>query len=157
MDEITIQQADFDDLDQQHAIIELLDMYARDPMGRDAPLEESARLRLIHGLRSHPCSLVLLAYAGDAPVGILTAFEGFSTFAARRLLNIHDVAVAPDHRGHGVGIKLLEAVETLARERGYCKLTLEVRQDNLPAQMLYRRFGFNADEAAMVFWTRPLS
>lgn len=156
MDAVVIQQADFDDLDHQHAIIELLDMYARDPMGRGAPLEESVRLGLIHGLRSHPGSLVLLAYAKDTPVGVLTAFEGFSTFAARRLLNIHDIAVAPNHRGQGVGIKLLETVETLALERGYCKLTLEVRQDNLPAQMLYRRLGFNDEEAAMAFWTKPL-
>ena len=156
MNEFTIQQADFDDLDHQHAIIELLDMYARDPMGQNAPLEESVRLQLIQGLRSHPCSLVLLAHAGDTPVGILTAFEGFSTFAARRLLNIHDVAVLPEYRGRGAGKGLLEAAETLARERGYCKLTLEVRQDNLPAQVLYRWFGFNADEAAMAFWTRPL-
>ena len=37
----------------------------------------------------------------DKPVGLATTFEGFSTFAAKPLINIHDIAVLPDYRGRG--------------------------------------------------------
>ena len=39
-----------------------------------------------------------------------------STFARQPLLNIHDVAVHPAHRGHGIGKQLLAEAERLARE-----------------------------------------
>jgi ribosomal protein S18 acetylase RimI-like enzyme len=76
-------------------------------------------------------------------VGAAVCFVGFSTFRARGLINVHDLAVLPDWRGYGIGGRLLGAVEGLARRRGYCKVTLEVRLDN-PAQRLYRRSGYGA-------------
>jgi ribosomal protein S18 acetylase RimI-like enzyme len=58
------------------------------------------------------------------------------------LLNIHDLAVLPEHRGRGVGRALLAAVEEHARRKGCCKLTLEVQDDNPRARALYDKFGF---------------
>jgi len=86
--------------------------------------------------------VILLAWAGETPVGIAVCFRGFSTFAARPNLNLHDVAVRPDHRGRGVGRGLLQAVEARARALGCCKLTLEVLTGNGPALQAYTRFGF---------------
>jgi GNAT superfamily N-acetyltransferase len=43
---------------------------------------------------------------------------------------------------------LLIEVETLARARGHCKVTLEVREDNAVALGLYRRLGFGSGEGA---------
>jgi ribosomal protein S18 acetylase RimI-like enzyme len=37
---------------------------------------------------------------------------------------------------------MLAEVEAIARERGACKLTLEVLQGNAPAITLYERIGF---------------
>jgi len=74
---------------------------------------------------------------------LAVCFTGFSTFRARALYNIHDLAVLPAWRGRGVGRRLLRAVEAQARERGYCKITLEVRADN-PAAGLYRQLGYGA-------------
>jgi ribosomal protein S18 acetylase RimI-like enzyme len=85
---------------------------------------------------------VLLALEGERPVGMAICFVGFSTFQARPLLNIHDLAVVPDCRGQGIGRALLAEAEKQALLRGCCKLTLEVREDNLPARSLYERFGF---------------
>jgi ribosomal protein S18 acetylase RimI-like enzyme len=76
------------------------------------------------------------------PVGIVTCFVGFSTFAARPLINIHDLYVTGDCRRTGVARSLLETVEQKARELGCCKLTLEVQENNQPALALYGRFGF---------------
>jgi len=77
-----------------------------------------------------------------APSARRSASWASSTFAARPLLNLHDLAVLPERRGLGVGRALLEAVEARARDLGCCKLTLEVRQDNARAQALYESFGF---------------
>jgi ribosomal protein S18 acetylase RimI-like enzyme len=88
------------------------------------------------------------------------AFIGFSTFHARPLLNIHDLAVVPGRRGKGVGRALLTAAEAHAGELGCCKLTLEVQDDNTPARQLYERFGFRnvvyGDSGPTRFLSKPV-
>ncbi len=54
--------------------------------------------------------------------------------------HITTLAVDPDHRGRGIGARLLLAL-TLAARRRRTSLTLEVASDNLAAHALYRRFG----------------
>jgi ribosomal protein S18 acetylase RimI-like enzyme len=142
MCEVTVIEADLNDCQHQTAILQLINAYARDPMGDGRDLPAVVRDRLISGLRQHPTSLVFLAFDAEIPVGIAVCFVGFSTFAARPLINIHDLAVIPDYRGLGIGRLLLKGVEAKGRELGCCKLTLEVREDNHRAQRLYQRFGF---------------
>jgi GNAT superfamily N-acetyltransferase len=112
-------------------------------MGNGAPLAAPVLERLIPGLRNHPTTFVLLAYAAAEAVGIATCFLGFSTFHARPLLNLHDLAVAPAHRRHGIATRLLAAVEQKARALGCCRLTLEVQENNSPARRTYARAGFS--------------
>jgi GNAT superfamily N-acetyltransferase len=146
--EIEIQAADLTNPLDACALMALLDAYAADPMGAGAPLAETARRELLPALRAFPGASVLLARVADAPVGVAVCFTGFSTFRARPLTNVHDLAVLPGWRGHGIGRRLLAAVEALARERGHCKVTLEVREDNAAARTLYRRLGFGAGAGA---------
>ncbi len=56
--------------------------------------------------------------------------------------HIATIAIHPDFRSHGFGKKLL--VESLRRSilHGAILATLEVREHNLPAQQMYRDFGF---------------
>lgn len=129
------------------AVIELLDAYATDAMGDGQGLQQETRDRLIPALRQVPGAVVLLAWARERAVGLAICFPGFSTFQARPLLNIHDLAVLPDQRSRGIGSALLTAAEAEARRRGCCKLTLEVREDNPPAQGLYRKLGFGAGKS----------
>jgi ribosomal protein S18 acetylase RimI-like enzyme len=154
-------QADLQQPDHQAAVLTLVDAYSRDPMGDGAPLSAAARARLIPGLRQHPTTLVLLAYDGDTPVGVAVCFVGFSTFAARPLVNLHDVAVLPSHRGRGVGRALLAAVEAQARELGCCKLTLEVLDQNHRALRTYvaagfKRYALQPGTGEAIFLTKPL-
>ncbi len=142
MNDVMIVQANLDDSVHQRAVVEMVNAYARDPMGRGEDLPAAVRAGLIDGLRGHPMSLIFLALDGGRPVGIAVCFVGFSTFFAKRLINVHDLAVVPEYRYKGVGRRLLERVEATARERGYCKVTLEVHAVNLPAQRLYRNVGF---------------
>lgn len=139
---ILIVEAKLDQPAHQEAVLKLVDAYSMDPMGDGKPLSEEARNRLVPGLQQHPTTLIFLAFMGDQPIGIAVCFLGFSTFAARSLLNIHDIGVLPAHRGRGVGRHLLVAVERKAREMGCCKLTLEVLENNHRAREVYEAAGF---------------
>lgn len=57
--------------------------------------------------------------------------------------HITTVGVAPEHRRRGLAKKLLVHVEEALKKRGINTIFLEVRVDNLPAQMLYRNFGYS--------------
>lgn len=159
--EIEIIEANLDRRQHQQAIVDLLDAYARDPIVDGKPLDEHVRRDLIAGLREHPTTIVLLACHGERPVGIAVCFRGFSTFYARPLINIHDLAVLPDYRGCGTGRRLLEAVERKARDSGCCKLTLEVRQNNGRARRIYEAAGFaqganEQPDSGFLFLSKPL-
>jgi len=157
---IRVRLADLNLPEDGYHVVELLDMYSREPLGQAAPLAEDVRGRLLPGLREHPTSLILLAFDESSAVGIAVCFVGFSTFAARPLLNIHDLAVRPESRGCGAGRALLHAAQQQAVQRGCCKMTLEVRNDNHIARQLYRDFGFasgNDDSSAYAFWTKYLT
>jgi ribosomal protein S18 acetylase RimI-like enzyme len=138
---LLVRRADLADAADAAAIVALIDAYAQDPRGGGKPLPAEVRQRLVPGLAAHPTSRVWLAFEGSQPVGVCVAFVGYSTFNARPLLNIHDLAVLPGQRGRGVGRALLAAAESQAIGEGCCKLTLEVLEDN-PARHLYQRFGF---------------
>jgi ribosomal protein S18 acetylase RimI-like enzyme len=142
-DDTHILTADFANAQHTDAIIAVLETYARDPVGGGEPLPAGVRAQLVGDLARLGNSLVLLAFAaGDMPVGVAICFFGYSTFKARPLLNVHDLAVVPEWRGRGVGRGLLTEAERLARMRDCCKLTLEVQDSNLPTFGLYRDFGF---------------
>jgi len=161
MPSVEILEADLSRPEHQEAVVELLDAYAADPMGNGEPLSVEVRRTLIPGLRQHPTTVVFLAWRGDEAIGIAVCFRGFSTFNARPLINIHDLAVLPACRGQGVGRELLQAVERKAREMGCCKLTLETQENNHRARRVYTAAGFAQavyEEAAggSLFLAKPL-
>ena len=146
--------------------ITLLDHYARDQMGGGEPLGDSVKTGLVSSLHARPHAISLLAYykeecEEEQAVGLLNAFEAFSTFANKPLINIHDIVVKDGYRGCGVGQQLLSAIEKIANVRGCCKLTLEVLLGNELAKNSYQKFGFNSyvlDESAghALFWEKKL-
>ena len=142
MSTITIVATDFSRADHCTAFIELLDHYARDPMGGGEGLGDEARSHLTERLAARSDCVSLLAFSDGQAVGLLNAFEGFSTFAARPLLNIHDIVVHASRRGRGLGRALLASAEGIARQRNCCKLTLEVLSGNAVARSAYAACGF---------------
>lgn len=137
-----IHRADYRDPAHADALVAMLDAYARDMAGGGHPLSEFAKTHLVAELAARPQAFSVLAFDGAQPVGLVNCIEGFSTFACRPLVNVHDVVVLASHRGQRVGELMLVEVEAIARERGACKLTLEVLQGNAPAIKLYERIGF---------------
>jgi GNAT superfamily N-acetyltransferase len=141
---IEVVRVRYDDPAHAAALLDLMDAYSRDPAGGGEPLSDFARDNLVGQLAARPFVFSVLAFDGDTPAGLINAIEGFSTFACRPLVNVHDVVVAPGHRGRGIAGQMFAAVESIARERGACKLTLEVLDGNAPARALYQRLGFSA-------------
>ena len=82
----------------------------------------------------------------------------FGAFVAERLVGWCDINEKPretlahsgvlgmgvlnDHRGRGIGAALLEATLKDAREKGFKRVELTVRVDNVRATSLYEKFGF---------------
>ncbi|MEO5794233.1 MAG: GNAT family N-acetyltransferase [Rhodoferax sp.] len=139
---LQVRRVDYRDPMEAASLLQLLDIYAQDPMGGGAPLAEAVKVRLCADLAQRPHAASFIAWLGDEPIGLANCFEAYSTFKAQPLLNIHDLAVHPAHRDRGVGQALLAAVAQHAQARGCCKLTLEVLTGNAAAIASYTRFGF---------------
>jgi GNAT superfamily N-acetyltransferase len=139
---ITLTDVDLSLPEHADAVTGLISRYARDPMGGGQDLAADVKAVLVQRLRARSDYVGVLAFDGAAAVGLVNCFEGFSTFLAKPLMNVHDVYVEPEYRGQGLSRRMLQRVEHIARARGCGKLTLEVLDGNLPAISSYRRFGF---------------
>ncbi len=154
--------ADLSDPRHAKTMVDLLDAYACDAMGGGEGLSVYTKTHLAGALAQRTGVHVLLAFVNDTPAGLANCMEGFSTFACKPLLNIHDVYVAPAFRGTGLSKRLLGKAEALAQSLGCCKLTLEVLEGNKVAQASYAGFGFagyQLDPAAgrAMFWQKKLT
>ncbi len=158
---VTVTRTRLDAPVHRDALLHLLDEYASGPTGRGYPLDDAARRALPDVLAARPHFLGWLAFVGAEPAGLINCFEGVSTFRARPLLNIHDIAVSPRFQRRGIARALLAAAQAEAQARGCCKLTLEVLEGNTGALRAYEQAGFHAyalDPALgrAVFLEKPL-
>jgi ribosomal-protein-alanine N-acetyltransferase len=88
----------------------------------------------------------LIGPAGESPnLDTQEAFAAAGFTLSRHVSGEEElllIAVRPEHRGQGLGRKLLEALENDARGRGAKQLFLEMRSNN-PAESIYRARGFS--------------
>lgn len=143
------------------AILYLLNEYAKDDMGGGEELSAYAKANLIAELRKRQGTHIVLAFVDNSPAGLAICFEGFSTFACKPLLNIHDIVVLKKYRGRGISKRLLAKAEEIALGLGCCKLTLEVLEGNSVAQAAYKASGFAGYEldpklGKAMFWQKKL-
>ena len=109
-------EADLNDEAIAKEVIELLNGYAEDFFGGNEPLSEYTRTNLINELRKLPTSHVFLARDMENSkefVGLAMCFEGFSTFACKPLINIHDFYVKPQYRRKGISSSLMFFIGTI--------------------------------------------
>ena len=161
MCKFTIRVADYASCSDGQAILGLLDHYARDPMGGGEPLSRYVLDNLIDKLSSMTGAFTVLAFHNNVAVGLINCFESFSTFKCLPIINIHDVIVRENFRGQNLSMQMLELVEQVAKQRGSCKLTLEVLEGNHPARHIYQKFGFNAyqldpKKGNALFWEKTI-
>lgn len=149
-------ECDFDNRDHCETLADLMNAYITDRMGGGQPYTPAQRKLLIEGLKNHPSRLVMFVAADEKIVGLANCFINFATFSLKPFINIHDVIVLQEFRGTGAGRRLMEGVIEHARKIGCSKITLEVREDNEPAQKLYKSLNFKECEPVHFFWTKYL-
>ena len=130
-------------------------------MGGGVPLSDSTKNNLVKELSNIPHAFSVLCYVNNKPAGLINCFEAFSSFQCKPLINVHDVIVLADFRGHGISQLMLKEVEEIAKKKGCCKLTLEVLEGNKVAQRSYKKFGFAGYElnplmGKALFWEKPI-
>jgi DNA-binding MarR family transcriptional regulator/GNAT superfamily N-acetyltransferase len=88
-----------------------------------------------------PAGAFVIARLAGEPIGC-----GALKAKDRNVGEIKRMWVSPDARGLGVGRRILEALETLAREFGLSTLRLETNRTLKEAQALYRKCGYREVE-----------
>ncbi|UVY85376.1 GNAT family N-acetyltransferase [Brachybacterium sp. NBEC-018] len=101
---------------------------AREPAGQGFARHAAAR-------QERGESTFLIAWSGELPVGSCEVDEG-------ELPLLKNLSVDAPTRGRGVGSRLMEAAEELARPRG--RIACAVGLDNPRARRLYERRGYRA-------------
>lgn len=137
-------------------ILNLLNDYMEDEMGVSKSMPKELAPKIIEGLKQHSAYLGFFVCVDEQFAALANCNLNFSTWQAKFLINIHDIIVSPTFRKQGVGQFLLTEIEIYAQENGYCKLNLEVRNDNLKAQKLYKKVGYSDCEPPMFFWQKLL-
>jgi GNAT superfamily N-acetyltransferase len=134
---VSIRPARRDDVPVILALIRALAEYERlaDQCRADAPSLEAT----LFGER--PAAEVLIAEVGGAAAGFALFFHNYSTFLARPGLYLEDLFVQPEHRGLGVGRRLMAALARIAVARGCGRFEWSVLDWNAPAIGFYRRLG----------------
>jgi GNAT superfamily N-acetyltransferase len=88
-----------------------------------------------------PAAETLIATRDGHAVGFAFFFHNFSTFRGARGLYLEDLFVEPDHRGHGLGRRLLKELAQIAVERGCERMEWSVLDWNTPAIGFYKSLG----------------
>jgi GNAT superfamily N-acetyltransferase len=126
---------------------ELFDAY-RQFYGQSSDLE-GARQFLSERMTNRQ-SIILLAVAAQEPSGKGLAFAqlypSFSSVRMRPIWILNDLFVAPGARNQGIALRLLAAVEELARSSEACRVVLATAKDNAAARALYVKVGYRLDE-----------
>jgi len=154
-------KVDYSNQSQAADLCYLLNEYAKDPMGGGEALPDMVLNNIANELAKLPHALSIICYIDKKPAGLINCFEAFSTFNCKPLINIHDVVVLEEYRGNGLSQKMLLEVESIAKQKGCCKLTLEVLTKNEAAKSSYKKFGFSdyvldSSAGTAVFWQKLL-
>ena len=91
--------------------------------------------------------MLFLAVDETRGLGFTQLYPSFSSVSMRRLWILNDLFVASGERGRGVGFAPLEQAARLAVESQAKRLVLATATDNVPAQRLYEKMGWEKDTA----------
>jgi len=86
-------------------------------------------------------NVLLVAYSGDTPCGLLIAYRLQCLDARRAQLFIDEVDVSEDYRRRGIGRAMMVSIIQIAREMGVGEAWVQTHAANIPALGLYRAVG----------------
>ncbi|NPA26649.1 MAG: GNAT family N-acetyltransferase [Chloroflexi bacterium] len=138
MNAIQFRTARADDLD---ALVPLyLRAYREHPEYGDTRPDKARRY--LQWLWRHHTLFLIAEDAQQRPVGFVVMHANWQDTTGQPVGEIHELVVAPEHWGQGVGSRLLQAALAHARDAGRTRAGLWVGERNLRAQRFYQRHGF---------------
>lgn len=129
----------------------IVEMLADDPLGARRERLGSARYaEAFAEIDADPRQVLAVAVSGDEVIGTLqlTFIPGLSRVGATRAL-IEAVRVRADHRGAGLGARLVEWAIEAARDRGAAMVQLTTDASRKDAHRFYERLGFEPTHIGM--------
>lgn len=99
-------------------------------------------------------STLLMTTVNGQPAGLAQLYGGFSSLGCCKTVILNDLYVRPEYRRAGIGQRLIEASIQHARRTGAANIQLETAQDNLRAQALYERLGFERASGFLPYMLR---
>lgn len=119
-----------------HAL--LVELAAFEQGGVDATPADLER----DGFGEKPLFEALLAERDGRAVGMLTFLPLYSSWRGRPALLIHDLYVREAARGSGAGKALVTRLGEIGRQRGCCRIDVNVLDWNQRARAFYAGLGF---------------
>ncbi|MCK0068537.1 MULTISPECIES: GNAT family N-acetyltransferase [Kordiimonas] len=94
---------------------------------------------------------ILVAEEEGNVVGMATYYERFHIWFGEDLIEIDDLYVSNDARGHGIGSKLLKEIGRMGKERGV-HIRWGVERENFSTIAFYRRMGVEYHNKGICIW-----
>lgn len=94
---------------------------------------------------------ILVAEEEGNVVGMATYYERFHIWFGEDLIEIDDLYVSNDARGHGIGSKLLREIGRMGKERGV-HIRWGVERENFSTIAFYRRMGVEYHNKGICIW-----
>jgi GNAT superfamily N-acetyltransferase len=126
----------------------LFDAY-RQFYGQAADLE-GARQFLVDRLQRGE-SVIFAVIENGTALGFTQLYPSFSSVSMRPIRILNDLYVVGEARRRGVGAQLLTAATDHASQTGAARLVLSTAVDNIDAQALYERLGWQKDTAFLQY------
>ena len=112
--------------------------------------EEDAR-RFISERLDKRDSVIFLAWEGDEALGFVQLYPTFASLSLAPSWILNDLYVDKAARGHGVGEALMQAARELGVATGAAEIFLQTARENVTAQRLYERLGYQRDDEFLVY------
>ncbi|WP_099303171.1 GNAT family N-acetyltransferase [Bacillus sp. Marseille-P3800] len=91
-------------------------------------------------------SIIFVMKEGDTYLGFTQLYPTFSSISMKKAWILNDLYVHEEARGKGVAESLLNRAKAFALETEAVSIALSTAPDNLPAQRLYEKLGYERDE-----------
>lgn len=142
-----IREARIDDVGAILSLVQALAEYEKEPDSAVATQDDFRAALFPEG--RDPAAFCHVAEVDGEVVGIALWFLNFSTWTGTHGIWLEDLFVLPEHRGSGLGKRLLATLAGVCAERGYARLEWTVLDWNEPSIAFYRSIG----AAPMDEWT----
>ncbi|MBF0526655.1 MAG: GNAT family N-acetyltransferase [Deltaproteobacteria bacterium] len=136
--DLQIRPASSSDLDQLVGLLrELFSIEA------DFEFNASRQRKGLTRLLADSRGCLLVAESAGRVVGMCSVQTLISTAEGNRVGLVEDVVVTAEHRGRGIGLALVAALEHWARDNGLTRLQLLADRTNAPALRFYEKLDWS--------------